>query len=44
MESLFDLYMQKTHFGTYPIENRIDSGQWKINYPNFYNLELDKQK
>ena len=29
---------QKTNFGTPPIKNWIDSGEWKINYPNFYNL------
>ena len=35
---------QKTYFGKYTIKNWIDSGEWKINYPNFYNIELDEQK
>ena len=32
---------QKTHFGTSPIKNWIYSGEWKMNYPNIYNIELN---
>ena len=34
----------KTHFGTSPIKNWIDSIKWKRHFPNFYDLELDEQK
>ena len=45
MESLLDVYMhQKTHFGTSPIKNWIDSGDFKMHYPDFYDIELYEQK
>ena len=33
-----------THFGTSPIKNLVESGKWKNDYPNPYNLKLDEQK
>ena len=35
---------QKRHFGACPIKNCIESGGWKINYPNFYSIEYNEQK
>ena len=33
----------RTQFGISPIKKWIKSGKWKMNYPNFYNIELDEQ-
>lgn len=33
----------KTHFGTAPIKEWIDSGEWKQHFPGFYELEKDEQ-
>ena len=35
---------QRDHFGTSNIKKWIDNDEWKSNYPNFYQLELDEQK
>ena len=35
---------QRDHFGTSNIKNWVDGDEWKSNYPNFYQLELDEQK
>ena len=35
----------ETHFGTSPIKDWIESGEWKMNYPNFlqYSVILIKR-
>ena len=34
----------KTHFGTAPIKDWLDSDEWKDYYPGFYDLENDEMK
>ena len=35
---------QKKHSFTSPIGNLIDSGEWQIIFPHFYNIGLNAQK